>query len=303
MKRLFVIVAACLMTFQAMAQTTSAEYKARYEKLVARVGIAGLGVENMLDKWAQVDSCDVDLLVARFAMYFEKSRSYVVEEKEQKKYLGLDPILTLKDSLGVNKYYFQVPSFDDGIYGNAMRNIEKAIKLYPEMLDLRVTKATALLAYEKDSPDLSSDFLMSMINDWTAKKYKWTFDGVDKVDQEFFSAMMQEYCVSLFNTGSDKSLSTFKAISEKMLSIDKNNLDFICNLGSYCLKNKEHKKALKYYDKALKIAPDCYIAIKNSCNIAIGLKDKKLMQKYLPMMVKYGSEAESASAKIRLENL
>lgn len=303
MKKALIILAACLMTFQAVAQTTSADYKARYERLVSKVGIAGVGVENVLDKWAQVDSCDVDLLIARFAMYFEKSKSYVVETRNTKKYLGLDPILNLKDSLGVDTYYYQVPSYDDGIFGNAMRNIDKAIKLYPEMLDLRVNKATALLAYEKDSPDLSSDFLMSLINDWNAKKYKWTFEGVDKIDQEFFSALMQEYCISLFTISSDKSLDAFKAISEKMLTIDKTNLDFTCNLGSYYTKKKEYKKSLKYYDKALKISPDCYPAIKNSCNIAIVLKDKKLMQKYLPSMVKYGSEAESASAKVRLESL
>lgn len=291
------------MSFQALAQTTTADYKARYERLVSKVGVAGVGVETVLDKWAQADSCDVDLLVARFAMYFERSRSFVVEENPAKKYLGLDPILTLKDSLGVNKYYFQVPVFDDGIYGNAMRNIDKAIKLYPDQLDLRITKATALIAYEKDSPDLASEFLMGLIDEWAAKKYNWKFEGVEKVDQELFSAAMLEYCASFFNTSSPKSLETFKAISERMLKIDKNNVNFVNNLGSYYVKKKDYKKGLKYYDKVLKTAPDNYAAIKNCCNIAIGTKDVKLQKKYLPMLVKYGSESESMSAKVRLESL
>jgi len=302
MKKLFAILAVALVSFQAFAQTTQ-EYKTRYEKLVAKLGPAGVGVETLLDKWAQVDSCDVDLLLARFQMYLEKSRSTQVVQKPTKRYLGSAPIITLKDSLNNDVYYYNVYVYDDGIFGNGMRNLDKAIILYPSNLNLRIYKATALMAYEQDSPDMTTEFLMSMINDWTTKNYKWTCEGYDKVDQELFSTVMQEYCATLYTIGSDKSRESFKNVATKMLTIDKKNTDFLCDLGSYYMVKEDYKKAMKYYDQALKIQPDCYPAIKNCCSLAISKKDAKLQKKYLPMLVKYGSETESASAQVRLESL
>ena len=295
------VIMAALVSFQMFAQTAE-EYKARYERLVARLGHSGVGVEGILDKWAQVDSTDVDMLVARFQMYFEKSRDNKVVDTDSKKYLGLDPILTLKDSTGTNRYYFQVPVFDDEVFGDAMRSIEKAIKLYPERLDLRIDKATALLAYETDSPDMTTSFLLSLIDEWNSKKHSWTYPEAE-VDKVFFDQVIQEYCGTLFGIATDKSRESFKTLAEKMLLTDKNNPEFLSDLGSYYVVKKDNKKAMKYYDKILKTTPDYYPAIKNCCTMAVNAKDAKLQKKYLPYMVKYGTEAESISAKARLAAL
>ena len=53
MKRYPALVAALLLTLSLSAQTTPAEFAARYDRLVARVGIAGAGVETLLERWEE----------------------------------------------------------------------------------------------------------------------------------------------------------------------------------------------------------------------------------------------------------
>ena len=294
--------------FRAYAQSNAGgnsqeDFKARYERLVARLGPSGVGVETLLDKWAAVDSSDVDLLTARFSYYFDKSRSFEVQPRTGKKYLGAEPLLTLKDSTGAPVYYYQVPVFDDSVFGKALRNMEKATLLYPERLDLRASKITALIAYEQEAPLLSSDSLLELISEYMSRKHSWTSPGVETVDDDLFCALVQEFCVSYFTIGTPEAIAALKKVSSLMLGHFRKNTDFLVDLGSCHMLEKDHAKALKYFDKALKIKPDCYPAIRNCSIYAMQTRNVKLMKKYLPMMVKYGPEGESASAKARLDSL
>lgn len=301
MNKRLLLAALVLLPIVGLAQTTSEEFAAKYERLASKLGPSGVGIETLLDKWAQLDSADAGLLVARFNLYFEKSRSYEIQVKPGNHYLGAEPILSLKDSLGNKVNYFQVPVYDDAIFGKALRNIDKAEKLYPERLDIRKSKATALLAYEKENPLLTVECLEAMISEYGLRK--WVCPGIENIDKAFFCSSIQEYCVAFFSIASPDAMEAMKTISEKMLSLDKNNPDFLVDLGSYYMSNKEYKKSLKYFDKALKVAPDNYPAIRNCCVYATKVKDPKLLKKYLPMMIEYGPENEAASAKVRLEAL
>ena len=49
----------------------------------------------------------------------------------------MEPLLALKDSLGNDAYYYQVNDFDDGLYAQAVRTIDRTIALYPDRLDYR----------------------------------------------------------------------------------------------------------------------------------------------------------------------
>lgn len=299
MKKIICALAAVLLAISLSAQTT--DYKTKYLNLVKRVGPSGVGVENLLDKWAQADSSNADYLTARFNYYYDKSSGTEIVSRPSKKYLGADPVLSLKDSLGNDIYYFQSPSFEEELFGRALTYMDRGAKLYPSRLDFRTNKATALIAYEKDSPDMAKEYILALIDQ--RSRYSWIFPGYDNVDLDFFDALIQEYCVAFFNIGSDNSREVLRAVSEKMLGINKKNVDFLCNLGSYWLLKGDAKQALKYYNSALKLDKGNMTAIKNCCTYAIREKDSKLLKKYLPMMVQYGTEQEAASAKARLDAL
>lgn len=300
MKRNISLAVLMLLALSLSAQTD--RYKQRYEMLVSKLGPAGVGVETVLDNWEKADSTDADMLLGRFNYWFTKAQTAEVVSKPDKKYLGMDPILTLKDSTGTDVFYFQEVFYDDQMYGNAVRTIDKAISYHPEMLDFRFVKANAYIAYEKESPDMALAYLLSLIDESMTRKV-WLY-GNEPTDSKFFSDAILEYCFSFYSIGSDASMNAFLALSERMLQLDKNNPAFLNNVGTYNFVVKhDYKTARKYYDKVLKANPDDYTAIKNSVLMARRQNNVKLEKKYLQMLVTYGPENEKAAAQARLKAL
>ena len=300
MNRFITVVVSMAMAVSAMAQTAD-RYRQRYEMLVNQFGPAGVGVETVLDNWAKVDSTSADFLFARFSFYFTKAQTTEIVSKPEKKYLGMEPMLTLKDSTGTDVYYYQVNAFDDELYGKAIRAMDKAIALYPERLDFRFMKANAYIAYEKESPDMALPYLLDLAG--REKERKWTYDG-QVIEQGFYEDALQEYCYSFYSVSSPESMSAFLKLSEKMHGLHPDNPGFLNNIGSYhMLAVQDYKTALKCYAKVLKKHPEDYTAIRNSMLAARKMKNQKLEKKYLQMIVKYGPDNEKQQAQARLDSM
>ena len=306
MRKFFLTTALAALAFlPVVAQSmTSEEYNRRYETLVGRVGSSGLGVENLLDKWEADHPNDIDMLQARFLYCFDKSGKPDLVLKNQSKFLGEAPMLALKDSLGNDVNYFQEVFYDDELFGQAVTYIDKAIQQEPNRLDLRLNKITALIGYEKESPDMALAEIKSLIDYNATLKPNWTYPGYE-VTKDYFNASVQEYCYAFFSYGTPRSYDAFRDISLKMLDSEPNNTLFLNNMGSYFLVSQhDNKTAQKYYDKVLKIDKGDLTAIRNCILMARNAKDTKLEKKYLPMLAKYGeTEADKASAQARLDAL
>lgn len=288
------------MAVSAMAQTAD-RYRQRYEMLVNQFGPAGVGVETVLDNWAKVDSTSSDFLFARFSFYFTKAQTTEIVSKPEKKYLGMEPMLTLKDSTGTDVYYYQVNAFDDELYGKAIRAMDKAIALYPERLDFRFMKANAYIAYEKESPDMALPYLLDLAG--REKERKWTYED-QVIEKGFYEDAMQEYCYSFYSIGTPAAYDAFLALSQKLASLYPDYLDFSNNIGSYHMIAKEdYKAALKQYAKVIKKDPSNYTAIKNSVLAARKMGNVKSEKKYLQMLIEHGSETEKLAAQGRLKKL
>ena len=285
MKKILFVAMMLMAGVAASAQTDSERYEQRYDLLVSKLGAAGIGVETVLDNWAKVDSTNAKMLLGRFTYYFTKAQTSEVVSKPGKKYLGMDPLLTLKDSLGNDVYYYQHNVFDDELYGQAVKAADKAIATYPDRLDFRVMKATAYIAYEKESPDMALAFLLALADEETRRRNAWAY-GDAEAEEGFFEEAMQEYCYSFYTIGSDGSREAFRKLSEKLSGMYPSNPEFVNNIGSYYLVNHEYKTALKYYDKVLKKHPDDYTAMQNALLAAKKLKNAKLEKKYLAMIQK-----------------
>ena len=304
MKRILFLAVLLCWGAAVLGQTTAGDYKGRYDRLTAQVGASGLGVETLLKKWEHDFPDDPDLMMAKFSFFLDKSQTTYIDTLRQAKYLGNAPVLTLKDSLGTSLNYFQMTRFDDDLFRQASEAAEAAITSAPDRLDFRLYRISALIGYEKDSPDMAKADIKKLIDYHFTSHPKWEYPGLE-VDDELFSASIQEYCVAFFKMGTPGTYAAFKEISEKMLSYKSDDLLFLTNLGSYQLVvQHDSKAALKTYNKVLKKDPDNYSAIKNCVLLARDSKNVKLEKKYLPALIRVTpDDTERASAQVRLESL
>lgn len=266
----------------------SQNFESRYNLLVSQLGPAGIGVETLLTKWEKADSTNKRMLLAKFDYYFAKSQTENIVQKPNKKYLGMDPLFSLKDSSNVSVYYYREVFYDDDLYASALTAADRLISLYPDDLDYRFLKANTLVAYEKESPDMALSYLLDLIRQDVSRVRPWNFED-KKMDPDFLPDAMQEYCRTFYLVGSDSSLDAFYTLSERLYELYPGMVCFLSNMATYHLVAKDDPKtALKYYGKVLKKVKDDETALRNGMVAARKSGNKKLEQKYREQLVKYG---------------
>ncbi len=297
------VAAAVALSFCFCAFCQPGRFERKYDLLVSQLGPAGVGVETVLDNWEAEDSTDAKMLLGRFSYYFAKSQTGAVVHKPQSRYLGMEPILSLKDSTGNDVHYFQVNEFDDELYAKAVKAADRAIAFWPDRLDFRFLKANAYIAYEKESPDMALSYLKSLAAEGAARTAAWEYEG-GEADRDFFAEAMQEYCYSFYSIGSPSSYEAFRSLSEYLVKLYPEHVGFVNNIGSYHMVAKnDYKTALKYYAKVLKKRPDDYTAIKNGTLAARKAGNRKLELKYLALLAEHGTENERMAAEARIKSL
>ena len=303
MKRFVTISAFLLLAFAAWGQTAE-EFKARYERQVRMVGVDGVGVETILNRWEEAIPDDPDMLEGRYRYCLSKSMSSAVVAMDRARYLGEEPVLTLKDSAGRDVHYFEDTVFTDSLFARSQSAIDRAIAFAPDELGYRVDKITSLMIYEKDSPDMATQELLKVIDYNKKSRPEWMYYGL-AVDEDTFKSTIQEYCFNFFRYATPGSYEAFRTVSEAMLKLYPKDTDFMNNIGSYWFVYKNNsRKALQWYNKVLKINPRDYTAAKNCVVMARKEKDKKLEKKYLPLLIEATpDETERAQCQARLEGL
>ena len=284
------------------AQESNDDYLRRYSNLVDRVGPDGLGVETLLNKWEAAYPEDPNHRIARFAFCFNRCQHTRLVPMDRDRYLGNAPLLPMTDSTGKKVNYFEVVDYDEALFAEALSAIGKATATAQNHLDWQMIKVNALLAYEKESPEMALQELKTLVTFHYTRKPDWVHDQLGSVTGEQFEAFMQDYCAALFRINSPASQEAFKALSEHLLTYSKDNPLFLDNLGSYYLVKKDYKKARKYYDQVLKKHPADMTALKNCLLMCRTTKDVKAEKKYLALMAAHGeTETDRAGAQARLD--
>ena len=265
--RLIITFFAALSCAMLLAQSAGDDFLAKYQRQVRNAGVAGVGVQTIVDNWIAACPDDARAYEARFNYCFAKSRSTEIQPKNSERYLGQKPVLTLKDSTGRDVNYFQEDVFVDSLFASCLTSIDKALSLQPLELRYHFDKITAMLSYEKDCPDLSYELVNELIDSFVKNKgADWTLDNeaLPEDRDEVFCQCIGEFCYTFFQVGSPSSYRYFLALSEKMNKLYPKNPVFLDNIGSYWqVAEKNDKKALKYYKKALKLDPQDYAALNN----------------------------------------
>ena len=288
MRKFTYALVALLLSVMAVAQTT--DYQRRYKMMLDRVGYAGVGMESLIENWSKADPENPEMLQARFYFYLVKSQGTEVISRSESKYLGITPVLSLKDSTGRDVFYYEVVKYDDELFAQAIKAVDKMISVCPDRLDYRFMKSNAYLSYERESPDMALSSIMGLAYEYKTTKTKWLYqeDSTQEpevVDDKSFAQMMQEYCYSLYSLGTPSSYEAFVKLSQRLNEYFPKEGDFVANIGSYHLVvKKDPKTALKYYDKALKLQPDNTNVIRNALLAARQMKNEKLQKKYLKML-------------------
>ena len=194
MKRILTLLVALALPLTLLAQTSQEDYVRRYNNLIGHVGPAGVGVETLLDRWAEEYPDDIQQLLARFSFWFTKAQTTNVIQLPQDRYLGREPLLPMTDSLGRKSNFFEDTVYDDEMFGQALEAVDKAVALEPKRLDLRLLRIDALTAYEKGSPDMALSALKSLAGPFGGVKFIPT-GGVGPANLAEFAAAPQVHAV------------------------------------------------------------------------------------------------------------
>ena len=257
---LFTALAVIIAGASMSAQTTSDEFKSRYENQVKRVGYSGLGGETILDKWEADYPDAVAPKAGRINYYLGKSRTTVMITSSEARYLGAKPVLSLKDDDGNDVNYFEDIKYDDEIFSRCQTVADEYIRSYPDELRFRFMKISALIDYEKGDPVLAETELNKLVDE---RGKSWKLDG-EPTDEPTFIDAIQEFCFSLYSLGTPAAYGVFYRLSTRMNKLYPKNTAFIDNIGSYWLvSEKNYKKAISFYKKALKLDPEDVAAIRN----------------------------------------
>ena len=288
MRNVIYVLMAMTLSFAASAQ--SQDYQRKYNLLLERVGPAGVGMETLIENWGQADPNSLDMLQARFYFYIAKAQGTEIVARQESKYLGVSPVLTLKDSTGANVHYYEVVKYDDELFAEAIRAVDKGISLSPDRLDWRFMKANAYRSYELESPDVALSNILGLVHDFMNSNTKWLYKDSESadphvVDKVEFVDMMKQHCVAFYSLGTPSSYRAFLKLSQKMNGYFPKDADFIGYMGTYYLvAEQDYKAAVKHYDKALKLQPGNKDLINNALIAARKMKNTKLEKKYRKML-------------------
>lgn len=256
---------------------------------------------EILKKWEAENPQDAELFTSYFNYYFSKSEREVLtlmkEEPDGES-------LSLTDRTGKTAGYLASQIIiDPEILEKGLNKIDEGIKLYPNRLDMRFGKIYAL-GKVKDWNGFTDEIVATVQysgknnNQWT-----WTNNEKKKDGKEFFLSSLQDYQLTLYNTGNDDLLANMRTIAQEILKFYPNHVESLSNLSITYLLTGNYDKGIEALLKAEKINSKDGVVLSN---IAHGYKmkgDKESAIRYYEKMLTLDDRQAINFARQQIEEL
>ena len=275
------------------------DFKIEFDQL-CQLGDTTKQIE-LLKKWEKVDPNNAELFTSYFNYYFQKSKKEVVAMTTE---VPVKESQQLTDSAGNTAGYLTSKIvYDELSLQKAFSTIDEGINKYPNRLDMRFGKIYAF-GQIKDWERFTDEIIKTIqYSDKNHNQWTWTYNKKKENGRESFLTSLQDYQLTLFNTGDDDLLLNMRTIAEQILKYYPDNIESLSNLSITYLLTEEYDNGIETLKKAEKINPKDGVVLSN---IAHGYKlkgDNKNAIKYYEKMLGLDDPQAIEFAKKQIEEL
>jgi len=223
MKQLLNLITILLFSAPVFAQ----DFKAKFDKY-CQEGDTTKQLETLIN-WELEDPRSPALFTSYFNYYFLNSRQEILSMTTEE---PQGESLALQDSTGETAGYIGGGFYyKQEVFNKGLEKIDQGIALYPDRLDMRFGKAYALGQaedWQRFTDEIVKAIQYSSKND---NQWTWANNAKKENGKEFFLSSLQDYQVTLYNTGSDDLLVNMRTIAQEVLKYYPNHIESLSNLS------------------------------------------------------------------------
>lgn len=256
---------------------------------------------SVLEKWESEDPTNAELFTSYFNFYYLNAKKELLVLSSE---LNGSDGLGIVDSSGKEVGYLVGQQFYDAdMMDKAFAKINQGIQLYPNRLDMRFGKIYVLGVienWEDFTKEIIATVHYSVVNNnaWT-----WTYHQPLDDGEPFFLQSIQDYQVTLFETGEDKLLKNMREIDEVVIKYYPNNLVSYCNIGTTYIIEGDYENGFSYLKQAENIDKKDATVLNNLAYAYQLSNQPKKAIKYYKKIIKYCDESEAEYAQEEIDAL
>jgi tetratricopeptide (TPR) repeat protein len=208
--------------------------------------------------------------------------------------------LEMEGSEGESAYMYSKQVYNDSLIAIAFEKIDKAIRLYPDRLDLPFGKIHMLFTledYEKAMPAIHQVIERSHLN---GNQWTWTLGKPVEDGKEAFKSSMQDYFRRFYDAELENEA---MQITEWMLQYYPDDVVFRSNKASLLAISGNTDEALPLFLSIHDDNPDDYIVTSNIAFIYKQKEDKENALKYYRILSECGDEEMEELARKAISEL
>lgn len=218
--------------------------------------------DSVLQVWSNAMPEDPDLFPARFNLLFNRAYNEILVLSPEATQMVDE--LTLSDSIGNEAAYMRSETiWNDSLLDRAFDEIDHGIAAFPNRIDFRLGKAAAASFAGKWS--ITNDAVSDLLDQDERNGGQWL--GSENEPQSNIDTLLSKFVFEqlreIYNSDSLPALISALPLADKAAKRFTDNVKIINMAGGLYCGADNNDKALEYFDKALRIAPDDVVALLN----------------------------------------